>query len=116
MMERIKVAESAAEAAKNRALKAEESMRNSNETKMAQELNMLKCQVEEMKNKIKSQESQRNEIILQRDQYRKAAHKLARMVRQEKERNKNNEGTREMDELHRIQKELRSLTTAEEKL
>ena len=33
------------------------------------------------------------------------------MVRQEKERNNNKEGWGEKDELHRIQKELHSLTT-----
>ncbi len=72
----MKVVESAAEAANNRALKAEEAMKNSNEAQMVQELNMLKSQAEDMKNKIKSQTSEKNELLSQRDQYRKAAHKL----------------------------------------
>ncbi len=38
------------------------------------------------------------------------------MVKQEKERrNESNKGAREIDELHRIQKELLDLTAAEEK-
>jgi hypothetical protein len=152
----MKVSEIAVELAKKQATKAEEMMeqlrtqlKNSNEVKAEEDLQILTNRVEEFENQIEKERLEKIELVSQRDEYRKASHKLvsiqktgnyhfilyyyyksklnsrcfpfskAKMLRQEKEKNKSSNHTkaamRERKELFRIQKELQSLSIVEEK-
>ena len=86
LAERIQGCEKVAEELKRRALIAEsevEQLRNkfktSNEAKATQELQMLRDYMADMKNQLQREKEEKDKLLLQRDEYRQAAHKLVRL-------------------------------------
>ncbi len=79
----MKIIEGNAEGSKNRANNLEKEVsqlqkkiKNSDEAKAIHGMNVMRTELEEIKLKLKQEVTEKNALIIQRDEYRHAAHKL----------------------------------------
>ncbi len=81
----MKGCEKIAEDFKRRAITAEleaeqlrNKFKNSKEAKVTQELQMIRDRMEDIKIQLSREKKEKDQMIMQRDEYRQAAHKLVR--------------------------------------